>query len=46
MVPFSVTLSDLEGLSKIFSDKKRRASSLRQQSCLLYNIVASKEAFL
>jgi len=35
VVPFSVTLSDLEWLGKIFNDMKHRASSLRQMSCLL-----------
>jgi len=35
MVPFSMTLSDLEWLSEIFNDTKHRAASLRQLSFLL-----------
>jgi len=34
-VSFRMTLSDLEWLSKMFNDTKRRAVSLRQQSFLL-----------
>jgi len=33
-----MTLSELEWLSKIFSDKKRRAVSLRQLSLLLVSL--------
>jgi len=35
MVPFSMTLSDIERFSKIFSNMKHRAVSLRQLSFLL-----------
>jgi len=37
-VSFRMILSDLEWLSKIFNDKKRRAVSLRQLSLLFYQL--------
>ena len=42
-VSFRMTLSDLEWLSKIFSDTKRRAVSLRQLSFLSVNVLPSQQ---
>jgi len=42
MVPFSMTLSDLERLSEIFNDTKHRAVCLRQLSFLYFFLGESR----